>query len=511
MSVRYQGRRFRFTPLFLLSCLCLGLLAPLGLATSASAANSVEVYVGYADTLHAVPANFPTPYLGSPGVVFDGCVPPNCDSGALRIVNNTTAPQTISRVVVKMSTCTFFPWSSYTLAPGQQLVLSDNGKAAVMSSGCPQRGPYTFDTSDVGPNSLDWTGQCTQSGVIPEVDVNISGVTSTFRDTAQVLNTGGVDRSTCAGGPNESNQWSLIGQQACPGASLILTPVSQTATVGTTATLTARLANGCNTGLSGANVTLTVTNGPNAGRTFTAVTGPTGVATFHYTSAKTGQDRLVASVSNPAGTITSHPAVVNWVAPKPKTYMTGRGYGLTAQLGLLNSPILNVTPMGDTGFVSTTATSAQNTCTPGVVVGTLLTAHLLCGYVTTTAASATAPARSQAEATVADVFVGQTILPAIRVQAVDAYSTTTCTGSSGFTRIAYLAVGNTVVIDHPTLVGPNTTLTVAGVKLVLNEQIPFTSPDRGLAVNGVHATVDEPNLAALNLIVAHAESDIGNC
>jgi hypothetical protein len=60
-------------------------------------------------------------------------------------------------------------------------------------------------------------------------------------------------------------------------------------------------------------------------------------------------------------------------------------------------------------------------------------------------------------------------------------------------------------------VAPNTTINVGAVKLVLNEQIPFSTPDKGLTVNAVHATVNVPGLAKVDVVVASSESDVGNC
>ena len=46
---------------------------------------------------------------------------------------------------------------------------------------------------------------------------------------------------------------------------------------------------------------------------------------------------------------------------------------------------------------------------------------------------------------------------------------------------------------------------------MLNEQIPFTTPDEGLTVNAVHLSVNVVGLAKMNIVVASSESDIGNC
>jgi hypothetical protein len=101
--------------------------------------------------------------------------------------------------------------------------------------------------------------------------------------------------------------------------------------------------------------------------------------------------------------------------------------------------------------------------------------------------------------------------PTITLRAVKSTSTTTCDGSSGITTIDYLAFGNRVVIAVPTQVAPNTTINVGLVKLVLNEQIPFSAPDKGLTVNAVHATFNPLGLAKVDVVVASSESDIGNC
>jgi hypothetical protein len=68
-----------------------------------------------------------------------------------------------------------------------------------------------------------------------------------------------------------------------------------------------------------------------------------------------------------------------------------------------------------------------------------------------------------------------------------------------------------VVISAPTTVALNTTIDVGVVSLVLNEQIPFSTPDDGLTVNAVHVRANVLGLATANVIIASSESDIGNC
>jgi hypothetical protein len=186
--------------------------------------------------------------------------------------------------------------------------------------------------------------------------------------------------------------------------------------------------------------------------------------------------------------------------------LTGRAYGLTATASLLGISILNVPPTPDTGHISTTASSTTSTPCRATLVG-LVTAHVLCANVTTVAY----PGKSTASASVADATAVIPTLAAITLRVVKSTSTTTCAGSTGTTTIDYLKVGSVVVIATRTTVAPNTMITVGPVSLVLNEQIPFNTPDKGLTVNAIHLSVNAAGLAKTNIVVASSESDIGNC
>ncbi|HZU58716.1 MAG TPA: Ig-like domain-containing protein [Actinocrinis sp.] len=289
-------------------------------AAPAFAAANVQVFVGYADNLRANPANFPTPWDGSPSVDFAGCTP-NCtfDAGAVRLVNNAPIAVTVDSVIVKVSTCTWDIWPHGTvLQPGEQLIVTQTTTVAAATCGGTSG---AFDTSDVGVNGAGTT--CTPDGVIPEIDTTIDGVASAFQDTGQVLNTGGVDRAACAGGPNESQQWSSVGTQSCPGSVLSLAPATQTDAVGSSASVTAHLANSCGTALQGAKIDFAVQNGPNAGKTGSGTTDQNGDAVFSYTGAATGTDTDVASTTNPAGTITSNTVSVVWQKRTSSLSITG--------------------------------------------------------------------------------------------------------------------------------------------------------------------------------------------
>ena len=313
------------------------LLALLGVLTPAVSANAatarpaadppaVQVFLGYADTLRANPNNFPTPWSGSPDVVFAGCTV-NCsfDAGAARVVNSSPLAVTVDSVVIKFGTCVFDMWPHGTvLQSQQQFIITQTASGA--AAGCDNSAGF-FDSSDIGPNGANWAGNCNQSGVIPEVDVSIDGVVSTFADAGQILNTGGVDLASCPAGSNESEQWTLIGSQPCPGSTLSLAPNTQTDPVGSTATVRATLQNSCGTGLQGAQVDFAVPSGPNTGTTGTATTDANGVASFTYPGATPGTDTVTASTTNLAGTITSNPVSVVWQKQASQLVITGGASG----------------------------------------------------------------------------------------------------------------------------------------------------------------------------------------
>lgn len=286
------------------------------LAGPAGASSGVDVYVGYADNFHTAAATFPTPWDGSPNTTFEGCTPAALcafDAGAVMVANNTASPVTVDAIAVHIDTCTYTGWPSAALAPGHQLIVTQTATGA--NNGCTGPDPSNMDTSDIGPGGSAYAGNCTPDGVVPTVDVTVDGVTTTYTDSGQVLNTGGVDAANCTPqpGPNsEATQWTLVGSAPCAGSSLTLAPPSQTDLIGTTATMTATFENGCGTPLPGVLVTFTAQSGPNAGLTGTGVTDASGNATFSYSSALVGTDTWQASVTNPAGEVDSNTVTVTW-------------------------------------------------------------------------------------------------------------------------------------------------------------------------------------------------------
>src|SRR5262249_35771985 len=156
-------------------------------AAPAGATSSVSVFVGYADNLRADPANFPTPFGDDAGVVYEGCEPvASCtfDASAARVVNNSSNAITIDSVTIQFTAgCLYDIWPhNVSLPAGESLILTQTTNNA--SSGC-QPGIGSIDGSDIGPNGSDWSSNCNQSGVIPEIDVTIAGQTTAYMDTGQ--------------------------------------------------------------------------------------------------------------------------------------------------------------------------------------------------------------------------------------------------------------------------------------------------------------------------------------
>ncbi|HEX6469882.1 MAG TPA: vWA domain-containing protein [Streptosporangiaceae bacterium] len=240
--------------------------------------------------------------------------------------------------------------------------------------------------------------------------------------------------------------------------------------------------------------------------TRTAALSGGGASSGNVTIGAAGTYRWVAMYSGDANNnaVTS-PCGDEQVVVTPQK-LTGRAYGLAASASLAGIQLVNVNPLPDTGHITTTSTSTTSVPCVATLSG-LVSAHVLCAQVATTEF----PGKSAATASVDDTTVGITGIPVITLQTIKSSSTTTCAGSSGSTTIAFLKVGGTVVIGQPTDIAPNTAINVGVVKLVLNEQIPFNTPDKGLTVNAVHITVNALGLAKTDVVVASSESDINNC
>jgi hypothetical protein len=177
-------------------------------------------------------------------------------------------------------------------------------------------------------------------------------------------------------------------------------------------------------------------------------------------------------------------------------YVTGRAYGLSAQVPVLVLPI-TIAPTPDTGAVRTAeATSVAPACAQNLSA-IVLTADALCADVTTT----TGPSTSTAKATVAKAAVGLPGLPVIEVSGVTATSTSTCEASTGKTDLKLTIAGTPVTVPDT----PNYAIDLgAGAKIVVNEQ---TRTATGLTVNALHITA----LGGADVVVASSTSAAHNC
>jgi RHS repeat-associated protein len=278
----------------------------------------LSIYVGYADGLRAGGSIFPFPWNGSPNTTFEGCTGCTYDGGAIRIDNSGTTAAQIDNVTVDIPMApgvTYCPTSTHfdiwphnlTIPAGQTLILGP------MANGSSCGPPETFDTSDTsfycGPDT----------GVIPLVNLTSGGVTTTFKDSTQVLNTGGRDVGVCTG--NESESWQRIGGGGTainlpvpPAATLNLTPFNVPgATQGQSITLTVAALDGGGNPAANLPVTLQV-NGANT-QSQTKPTDTGGLVTFTYTGSLAGTDSVEASAFVQGLRAISNAGTVVWIPP----------------------------------------------------------------------------------------------------------------------------------------------------------------------------------------------------
>lgn len=286
-----------------------------------SQVGGLAVFVGYADNLRPN-GNFPVPWQGSPNTTFIG-QGPTFDAGAIRLDNNTSTPIQIDDVFVTVPGWTTSAardaqgngvadlWGSFTIAPNSTVILTQTNNAT-----------ENFDTSDFGVRGC---GNPLANGQapIPTVKVTISGVATTFSDTAHVLDTGGFDLA-CES--NESLQWRLIGTSGIENTTghITLAPPTSVQPVGVTYTATAQVTDASNSPTPNVAVNFKVLSGPNAGKTGTGTTDAQGNATFSYSSVLLGTDILQASVTNATGgSIQSEQVTTTWTSADPCPAPTG--------------------------------------------------------------------------------------------------------------------------------------------------------------------------------------------
>jgi hypothetical protein len=204
--------------------------------------------------------------------------------------------------------------------------------------------------------------------------------------------------------------------------------------------------------------------------------------------------------------VTSNPSSATVIAIQ--TILSGRAYALGLSANLAGLALVGPETVQDTGGINTAlSTSTPTPCEVNAAVLDVALTGDVCAGVTTVAAP---NASSTATSSVANASIGIPTIPVIALQAVQSQSTTTCAGSSGSVTIAYLAVGGVVVIKKPTAIKPNTSLNVGVVQLILNQQIPFSTPggDMGLTVNAIRIKVNALGLATVDVVVASSTSDI---
>jgi fibronectin type 3 domain-containing protein len=321
--------------------LSLAQFAPV-LTSTASAASPLNVFAGYFDT-HSVPfsSNQPSPWPYKDPSSFDGTPCPNfpndttCwDASAIRLDNPGSTDVTGVHPVVVIGSKTYDLWgSALTVKAGGMLVLTETGSA---------KNSENFDGSDFPPNSYNGgnTASCADSGAIPAVKITIAGTTTTYLDSGQVLNGGGVDSGHCLNGAfvsgrmDESHPWVQIGASApaVPSA-----PQSLAATAGSgsvSLTWTPPASNG------GAAITgYTIYRGTSpggesgppvataAGTSFTD-SGLTNGTTYYYKVAAVN----AAGTSPQSGEASATPTAVQATVPSAPQSLTATAGSLSVQL-----------------------------------------------------------------------------------------------------------------------------------------------------------------------------------
>jgi Fibronectin type III domain len=298
-----------------------------------SAASPLNVFVGYFDT-HSVgfSANQPNPWPYKDPSSFDGSPCPsypnstNCwDAGAIRLDNPGNTAVTGIQVVVTIGNETYALWgSNQTVQANGTLVLTETGSSPNSEN---------FDGSDEPPNSYNGglMASCVDSGAIPNVKVTIAGVMTSYLDTGQVLNTGGVDGGHCLNGKfvsgrmDESRPWVQIGAAAPVAPSA---PQSLAATAGSgsvSLTWTPPASNG-GAAITGYNVYRGTSAGGEsaapiatnvAGTSFTD-TGLTNGTTYYYKVAAVNS----AGVSPQSNEASATPVAVQATVPSPPQSLT---------------------------------------------------------------------------------------------------------------------------------------------------------------------------------------------
>lgn len=260
--------------------------------------SALGVSVGYADS--ATPsAQFPTPWQGSPNVVYIGGGAP-VNAGAIRLDNLSGFPVSIDSVTVDLQrgSARFSLWQGFTIPAWGSAILT-------------QTAPGNFDTSAYPIVPCGGTIAAGETR-IPKITVSAGGATASFLDTRHVLDTGGFD-AACRG--NESLQWRAIGTSGieAPAGELSLGPSQVSGAGGAPVTVRAHLQDSTGAPLANVIVEFRAISGPDAGQTGEDVTDGRGDARFTYTGTAQGADVVRASVNNASGAaLVSNDVTVTW-------------------------------------------------------------------------------------------------------------------------------------------------------------------------------------------------------
>ena len=168
----------------------------------------LAVWASYYSTHHSYnPQPKPTPWMGSPNVVFVGTPDSpssgGWDSAGIRFDNLSSSPITMT-VTCQVGSKTFALWGTRTLPANGTLILAQTGFENFDGSDTNPAGCY-----DCNPNLCLTAVQST----VPVVNVTINGVTTKYYDPQQTINTNGVDYAGCpktAGRNDESRGWVRI-------------------------------------------------------------------------------------------------------------------------------------------------------------------------------------------------------------------------------------------------------------------------------------------------------------
>jgi hypothetical protein len=187
-------------------------------SAEAQSVTAPPVSVAYVDVGHP-PANgqFPSPWFGSPNVVFVG-TSANWDGGGVRVDNTTGADMPNVQVTLDVSdgvTSTHWNlWTPVTIPAGQSLIVAETSFQNFDMSDEPPNPPSPFQASGVYP-----AADCTPDSAIPVVHVTIGATTFDYFDTTKVLTRGGFDLSHCPAGTDETASWHSISTSSAPPTS----------------------------------------------------------------------------------------------------------------------------------------------------------------------------------------------------------------------------------------------------------------------------------------------------